>query len=225
MRTRHALVLSAALLVCAPAVAVSTYQQELDAARRSVANLDRGAELFQGSCVRCHGPDGAGRPDGSVPRIGGQLSEVLVKQLVDFRHARRWDPRMEPVADTHHLDAAQAIADVAGYVASLQMRGPTGTGDGGLVALGAQRYRQDCARCHGAEGRGDAQHLAPQLAGQHYEYLRRQIYDAVDGRRPNFPAAHIRLLAPLQHDDIIGLADFLARLPSPQAGEVPAQKH
>jgi hypothetical protein len=37
----------------------------------------------------------------------------------------------------------------------------------------------------------------PKIGGQHYEYLRRQIYDAVDGRRPGLPASHVRLLARL----------------------------
>jgi len=35
----------------------------------------------------------------------------------------------------------------------------------------------------------------------------------VDGRRPNFSPAHIRLLARLDHDDIEAVADYLSRLP------------
>lgn len=202
------------MLLCAPVWAVSSYQQDLDAARRSAADLDRGADLFQ-VCASCHGANGAGARNGSVPRIGGQLRAVLLKQLVDFRHARRWDPRMESVADSHHLGAPQAIADVAAYVANLKVRSPAGVGEGDFVELGAQRYQRDCAQCHGSRGAGDARSLAPRLAGQHYEYLRRQIYDAVDGRRPNFSAGHIRLLARLQHDDIAGIADFLARMDLP----------
>jgi hypothetical protein len=34
----------------------------------------------------------------------------------------------------------------------------------------------------------------------------------VDGRRPNFSPAHIRLLAQLDYDDIRALADYLSRL-------------
>jgi cytochrome c553 len=59
--------------------------------------------------------------------------------------------------------------------------------------------------------------MIPRIAGQHYEYLTRQIYDAVDGRRPNFSTAHVRLLARLERDDIVGLADYLSRLSQPSA--------
>jgi hypothetical protein len=41
----------------------------------------------------------------------------------------------------------------------------------------------------------------------------RQFYDAVDGRRPNFSPAHIRLLARLDHDNTEAVADYLSRLP------------
>jgi hypothetical protein len=37
------------------------------------------------------------------------------------------------------------------------------------------------------------------------------MYDGVDGRRPIFSASHVRVLARLQREDIVGLADFLAR--------------
>src|SRR5688500_12564809 len=53
-------------------------------------NLAHGAQLFK-SCAACHQADGRGSNDGSVPVIAGQHVSVLVKQLVDFRHDRRWD--------------------------------------------------------------------------------------------------------------------------------------
>jgi cytochrome c553 len=60
--------------------------------------------------------------------------------------------------------------------------------------------------------------MIPRVAGQHYEYLMRQIYDAADGRRPNFSPVHVRLLARLERGDIVGLSDYLSRLPAPQRG-------
>lgn len=189
-------------------------RQEYQDALHSRPNLDRGAELFR-SCLVCHGPSGFGTPDGGAPRIAGQHFSVIVGQLVDYRHDKRWDPRMEHFADSHHLSSAQAIADVAAYVSQLDMQPEDriGVGSGERVALGSQIYAKSCASCHGAEGEGNGQEQIPQIAGQHYEYLRRQIYDAVDGRRPNFSGAHIRLLARLEHDDIAAVADFLSRQP------------
>jgi cytochrome c553 len=74
--------------------------------------------------------------------------------------------------------------------------------------------------CHGATAAGDPDKLAPRLAGQQYGYLLREMHDAVEGRRPNFSLKHIRLLQKHDHDDIVGLADFLSRV---DQGHVEAQ--
>jgi cytochrome c553 len=203
-----------ALAASAAVLAISSTQQELAEVKRSVPSLDHGAEHFE-TCGACHGTDGGGTRDGQVPRIGGQHRSVLQKQLIDYRHDRRWDLRMEHFADRHHLVDAQAVADVAAYIHELEPSGPAGQGSGKSVDAGAALYAKRCSSCHGASAAGDEVHAVPRIAGQHYEYLRRQFYDAVDGRRPNFSPAHIRLLAELEHDDIEAVADYLSRLPNP----------
>ena len=202
-----------ALMACVPLLpAFQSSRLELMAALRAKPNLDRGAELFR-NCAVCHGPAGGGTLDGGVPRIAGQHVAVLAKQLVDYRHDKRWDIRMEHFADNHHLVDAQAIADVTGYIHSLSIDVPPGVGTGDLVGHGADVYNRRCASCHGTSAEGDSRAMVPRIAGQHYEYLMRQIYDAVDGRRPNFPAQHVRMLARLDRDDIVGVCDFLSRVP------------
>jgi cytochrome c553 len=149
---------------------------------------------------------------------------VLVNQLVYFRHGERWDIRMEHFADQHHLTDVQAIADVAAYASHLDPAPLPGRGTGELVQRGGRVYFRLCETCHGRSGLGDAEHAVPQIAGQHYEYLRRQIYDAVDGRHPSFPAAHVRLLARLQRDDITGVADYLSRIAPQNARQLATQR-
>jgi cytochrome c553 len=205
-----------ALLVPILALAYSNSRFELQAAIRAKPNPDRGAELFR-NCAICHGPAGGGTLDGGVPRIAGQHFSVIAKQLVDYRHDRRWDIRMEHFSDRHHLVDAQAIADVASYINHLSIEVPPGVGSGELVDHGAAVFEQQCESCHGRSADGDEKTMIPRIAGQHYEYLTRQIYDAVDGRRPNFSTAHVRLLAHLERDDIVGLADYLSRLSQPSA--------
>jgi len=212
MGVRTALAIGLLAVASATVQAISTVQEELAEVKRSTPDLDRGAELFE-TCAACHASDGGGTSDGQVPRVGAQHVSVLWKQLVDYRHDRRWDLRMEHFADRHHLGDAQAVADVAAYIHQLEPRGPPGEGSGKLLDKGAGLYAQLCRSCHGAAAEGDAAHAVPRIAGQHYEYLRRQFYDAVDGRRPNFSPAHIRLLARLDHDDIEAVADYLSRLP------------
>ena len=177
---------------------------------RSQPNLERGAELFR-QCAACHGPTGNGSEKGDVPRIAGQHFNVLVREIVDYRHDTRWDIRMEHFAGHHVLGDPQAIADVAEYVTRLARERPRNVGGGELVEHGADVYAHRCANCHGPQGEGDDPGAIPRLAGQHYSYLLRQMYDAVDGRRPNFSREHVRLLSKLERDDLVGVADFLAR--------------
>jgi cytochrome c553 len=223
MRRKYFAVLCCMAVMPLAVFAASSVRQEIRAALHAKPNLDQGAEHFK-TCTACHGPDGAGTLDGAVPRIGGQHFPVLVNQLVYFRHGERWDTRMEHFADQHHLTDVQAIADVAAYVTQLDPAALPGRGTGELVQRGGRVYFRLCETCHGRSGLGDAEHAVPQIAGQHYEYLRRQIYDAVDGRHPSFPAAHVRLLARLQHDDITGVADYLSRIAPRNARQLAAQR-
>jgi len=188
-------------------------RSELDAALRSTPNPDHGAKLFR-NCAVCHGSSGQGTLDGGVARIAGQHVSVIAKQLVDYRHDRRWDIRMEHFADHHHLVDPQSIMDVASYVHGLSADAPPGVGDGELAQHGSELYSARCSGCHGLSGDGNPAKLIPRIAGQHYEYLMRQIYDTVDGRRPNMSRAHVKMFAKLDRDDIVGLSDFLARLDS-----------
>jgi cytochrome c553 len=212
-RTLLGLLAGATTVLSSIAFPMPTADQELLQAKQDKPDLDRGAQYFA-TCAGCHGAKGGGTANGAFPRIGGQHYLVLVRQLVAFRHGQRWDIRMENFADRHRLADAQAIADVAAYVSELDDTSPAGVGSGDLVAHGASIYFRLCESCHGASGQGDSAHVVPKISGQHYEYLRRQIYDTVDGRRPGFPEFHVRLLARLDHDDIVGLADYLSRISS-----------
>jgi cytochrome c553 len=197
--------------------AASTARTEFDAAVRATPDLRHGAELFE-TCAACHGPRGEGLTDGNIPAIAGQHLRVLVKQLTDFRSDKRWDIRMEHFTDRHHLTGPQDVADVAGHIASLERPYPVGIGPGRDVGRGASVYFRDCESCHGPVGEGDAARGMPRLGGQHYEYLLRQFYDAVEGRRPNMAGEHARLLGRFDRDDIVGVADYLSRLsPKPRA--------
>jgi cytochrome c553 len=212
MKRRTSLVVfCTVLLMPLVALAYPNARQELLAVLRAKPNPDHGAELFR-NCAICHGAAGGGTTDGGVARIAGQHFSVIAKQLVDYRHDRRWDIRMEHFSDRHLLADAQAIADVAEYITRLAIRVPPGVGDGELVDHGAEVYARRCQSCHGRSADGNEKSMIPRIAGQHYEYLMRQIYDAVDGRRPNFSTAHVRLLARLERNDIVGLADYLSRL-------------
>lgn len=211
MSMRALFPLLALLVVPALAPAASPAMQDFQEAIGKTPDPARGASLFR-TCAGCHRDNGRGNIDGSVPLIAGQHLRVTVKQLTDYRHAKRWDPRMQQYADNHVLTDVQAIADVAAHAAALPRNGTAGQGDGSQVQKGRGIYATQCASCHGAAGEGDANTLVPRIAGQHYAYLLRQFHDAVEGRRPNYPAEHVRLLERFDRDELNGLADALARI-------------
>jgi len=184
-------------------------------------DLAHGAELFKG-CASCHQADGSGSEDGTIPLIAGQHVSVLVKQLVDFRHDRRWHARMREAAKQHDLGGAQDILDVASYTAGLRRPPPRqgGMGDGKALHEGQVVYYRECAACHGRLGEGDLRTLRPRLAGQHYLYLLKQLYDTASLTRPGMDADHVKRISALSDAERAAVADYLSRL-TPELTSVP----
>lgn len=201
----------AAQPAAAAAAAVRDARDELREVFAQQGSAQRGATRYR-ACIRCHGQDGNGQAEGPVPAIAQQHARVLAKQLIDYRHAERWDLQMEAVTTQHLLGGPRDVADVAAYVSGLPRQGSRGHGDGRHLESGRRQYIKDCLGCHGAEGEGNGVLLAPLLAGQHYGYLLRQFHDTLEERRPNMPPPHPQLLAPLGVDELQGLADHLSRL-------------
>ncbi len=183
---------------------------EYQAALAAVPDARRGDQIFA-TCAACHGVDGSGLPDGSVPVIGSQHYPVLLRQLVDYRHAERWDIRMEHVSRLKVMQTPQDLADVAALIASLQPMGPAVHGSGEFLTNGARVYFERCEACHGATGQGNADRGVARLAGQHPEYLIRQFIDVVEIRRPRLSKTHAPLLRELQRTELEGIADYLSR--------------
>jgi cytochrome c553 len=198
------------LLLPLIAAAASPARSEYQAAIRATPDTEHGAVLFA-QCVSCHGADGQGFPDGSTPRIAGQHFHVLVKQLVDFRYGKRWDLRMQQRAN-RHLGAFQDIADVAAWLSQQPRDSDAGVTDSETLALGARLYEAHCSSCHGPQGQGEDSDAVPMLAGQHPAYLLRQIYDAVDARRPALAQLHSRHIGALEFEQLRAVAEFLAQL-------------
>lgn len=171
------------------------------------AHRAHGRELFR-SCETCHGAAHTGLPAGWVPEIAGQHPRVIAKQLVDFRDGARWDVRMEIVAGHHGLKSLQDVADVAAYAGALNPVPAPARGTGENAERGRAVYEARCVGCHGQAAQGSDTRFVPRLAGQDYEYLLRQLHDAIDGRRPSLGASHAQVLRALDQPVLEGLADY-----------------
>jgi cbb3-type cytochrome c oxidase subunit III len=200
-----------ALLLPILALAEGSVRSEYARVLKAKPDEVHGAQLFS-QCVSCHGADGGGEADGSTPRIAGQHYRVIAKQIVDFHYGKRWDFRMEGMADRQYIKGAQDIADVAAYVSKLARNGRRGIGSGEFVVEGSRIFAQQCESCHGRDAEGNAERGVPRLAGQHYSYLVRQMHNAVDGRRPALPALHSQRIDPLDDEQVRAVSDFLARI-------------
>jgi cytochrome c553 len=198
--------------------------KEFRAAIDLTPNLEHGAKLFE-SCAECHGKDGGGSPYGTIPVIAGQHVSVLVKQLVDFRHERRWDVRMQGAAKHEELKNSQDLLDVAAYAESLKRPPPRemGPADAAIQQEGRRIYYRDCERCHGRLAEGDLRSMIPRLAGQNYPYLRHQFIDVAYRQRLGMDPEHIERIGKLSEKDLTAVADYLSRLTpeftSKKAGE------
>jgi cytochrome c553 len=223
-------VLCAAVLVVAAGAALQaaravevdpgSYQGRTEAAVREFRaaielepDLEHGKRLF-GACAQCHGANGRGSPDGRVPVIAGQQLSVLVKQLVDFRHDRRWNARMQAALQQHDIEGAQDVLDVAAYAASLERPAPAdaSAADAAQQQEGRRVYYRDCESCHGRLGEGDLRTVLPRLAGQHERYLLQQLVDTAAGTRPGMDEAHRKRTGALSDAERAAVAAYLARL-------------
>jgi len=189
----------------------SSAPSEFASVLRCKPNEAHGQMLFD-TCAACHGNDGAGATDGTVPGVAAQHYRVVVHELVGYRHGERSDPRMEHFADNHHLGGLQDIADVAAYVSRLPPRHSLAPDAGEEAKKAAKVYAGRCASCHGDTGEGNNVKRYPRLAGQRPGYLLEQLQEAADGRRPHFPPEHIRLLQSMDRSNFVGIADYLSRL-------------
>lgn len=129
-------------------------------------------------CTACHGAQGEGNEQLNAPRLAGQNTEYLIRQLKNFKRGWRGatpdDPfgmQMAPMANT--LPDDRAIENVVAYIATFPETetSKTITGD---TERGGDLYRT-CQSCHGERGQGIWALNAPRLEGIDDWYLKRQL--------------------------------------------------
>ncbi len=187
-------------------------------ALQHTGDIKNGEEAYE-ICGACHLPSGAGRPDGTFPQLAGQHATVLIKQMADIRGGQRDNPTMYPFAKT--LTDPQELADVAAYISSLCIprdHGHYEAPDAALqTAMGKGLYEKECKNCHGANGEGDKDKFYPVIAGQHYQYLLRQMTSIRDGKRRNANPDMVKIIKVYSDQDLVAISAYQASLAMPGA--------
>lgn len=175
-------------------------------------DLARGQQLAA-TCAACHTADGSrGAP--ANPIIQGQHAEYIVKQLAEFKAAKRKNPIMQGMAAALSEDDMKHIA---AFYASKSAK-PGFAKVKASLSLGEQIYRGGiaakqvpaCSGCHSPNGAGvPAQY--PRLAGQHGDYTEAQLLAFRAGTRANSPEM-TAIAAKMNDAEIKAVADYVAGL-------------
>jgi cytochrome c553 len=197
---------------------------EIEQALALPPDAKNGLKIYRG-CAACHMPEGWGLTSGMVPQIAGQHRRVIIKQLADIRAGYRENVLMAPYSSVESIGGTQAVADVAGYIDTLEMSVETGKGSGEDLELGAKLYREHCARCHGNSGEGDADAFVPRIQAQHYEYLVRQFEAIRNGKRHNANPEMVAQIRGFEARETQAVLDYVSRLEPPEDFRAPPGWH
>jgi cytochrome c553 len=180
----------------------------------------RGQAIVATVCVACHGPDG-NSPLAANPKLAGQHSEYLLKQMQNFKAVDGKQPeRVSPIMNgmIAAYDEGQ-MRDLAAYFATQTQKGEAAKSRE-TIELGRKLYRGGdqskglpaCAACHGPAGAGiPAQY--PRIGGQFAEYTEVQLKSFREGTRANDPNKMMRMVAIKMTDaEIKAVADYIAGL-------------
>ena len=164
------------------------------------ADVDAGKNKAS-MCVGCHGAEGVSS-NPMFPSLAGQSAMYLENQLKAFKSGSRVNPMMQGMAAGL---TNEDMKNLAAYFASLP--GKSAGGDGELAKQGKDKVAM-CLGCHGnnAQGRGQF----PKLAGQHPQYLAKQLTAFKQGERTGGPMG--AMSKNLSEQDINEISAYLGSL-------------
>lgn len=202
-------------------------------------NPEHGMKDRVAACSSCHGKHGQGNVANLFPRLAGQPSQYLFKQLQDFQLGKRQFGVMERIVEglpdaylekmAHYFSALKAP-----YPARpLSVNGKPIVSNRELM-LGqilVTRGRPEeglpaCTTCHGAQldGRpfGSEEVMTPALAGQLAGYTAEQLQAWQNGVRTNDPLGVMRGVAErLDQKEVNAVSDYLASIQPGQVQRAP----
>ena len=185
-------------LLCASALGAA-----LAAQAQSAAPAPAKAE----ACAACHGPGGRStQPQYAI--LAGQTARYLDLQLRDFQAGRRTNELMTPMVAGMTRDEMRELAD---YFAKQTPPVQTFKADADKARLGKLKADETlCTMCH--LGGFAGQNEVPRVAGQHFDYIVRQLSDFKARTRTNDAGTMTSVAGTLNAQDIENLAHYLVGL-------------
>ena len=178
------------------ALVATAFAQDVEAGRAKAA-----------VCAACHGTDG-NSPSPEFPILAGQTARYLYLQLKDIKEGRRTIAAMQPfVAKLERAD----MFDLAAYFAAQKPRPTAFRVDAAKAERGHRKAEETlCTMCHLGGFKG--QNEIPRVAGQHHDYVVKQLGDFKAGRRTNDAGNMASVAKTLSEQDMDDLANYLAGL-------------
>jgi cytochrome c553 len=159
------------------------------------------------TCAACHGPDG-NSTNSQFPILARQTARYTYLQLKDYKEGRRKDPAMEGIAAPL---SRQDMLDLGEYFAAQKPRPLAFKADPERVARGSKKAAETlCTMCH--LGGFAGQNEIPRVAGQHPEYVIKQLKDFKARTRRNDAGSMTSVAQTLSEQDIEDLAHYIATL-------------
>jgi cytochrome c553 len=176
-------------------------------------DLARAEEIVSGRCFLCHGLEGESASP-VFPRLAGQHSEYIAKQLGEFKSGKRKSDTMKPQAEDLTPDEMKSL----GVFFEAKKAGPRPVRDAELLAVGKFVFNRGnqfsglpaCSSCHGAKGLGTPQ--LPRLAGQHPRYTEDQLKQFSSRERNNDNAVMHTVASKLTELERHAVAEYIATL-------------
>jgi quinol---cytochrome-c reductase cytochrome c subunit len=185
--------------------ALAPQPQTANASQQDPALVRKGEQIYNNTCISCHGGNLEGVKDRAPSLIGigeaaifFQTSTGRMPLAAQGAQAERKPPKLSP----EEIDALIAFVESkgAGGAKLPDEQGAALRGDN--PARGGELFRMNCASCHNFTGRGGALSSgksAPELDPATEE----QIYAAMSSGPENMPRFSDRQLSPEEKKDII----------------------
>jgi cytochrome c553 len=183
---------------------------------RDVANPNVSAKvLAQQVCSNCHGVTGVSISP-NFPNLAAQTPTYLAAQLKQFRTHNRSDPAgFEYMWGLSRSLTDAQIQGLADYYAHQSPAHSMAASHAERAAAGDKLFHEGlpaknippCMACHGDKGQGNEQF--PRLAGQHEDYVMKQLMVFQRGNERPEGAIMKTIAHELTHDDVLNAAAYV----------------